>query len=100
MELAKGNVRQAAEKTWGAVALSIKAYAYWRESRRIVTHGDLWEYKDRVAEDLGDWVGSVFRQASGLHTCFYGGWCTRKDVESVLLEARKLIEEIAKRVLT
>ncbi len=29
-ELGKGNVRQAAEKLWGATALTVKAYAYWR----------------------------------------------------------------------
>ncbi len=30
-ELEKGDARQAAEKLWGAGALAVKAYAYWRE---------------------------------------------------------------------
>jgi len=30
-ELQKGDIRQAAEKVWGAAALTVKAYAEWRE---------------------------------------------------------------------
>ncbi len=30
-ELEKGNIQQAAEKAWGATALAIKAYAWWKE---------------------------------------------------------------------
>jgi len=95
-ELARDNIRQAAEKTWGAVALAIKAYAYWRDKRRLKNHRDLWEYKDKVVSELGEWVGKVFREAGGLHVCFYEGWCTRRDVEAVIPEAEKLVKEIAK----
>ena len=93
-ELSEGDVRQAAEKIWGAVALAVKAYAAWREGRRLASHRELWEYKDVAARELGEWVGRVFREASSLHTCFYEGWCTRRDVEAVLAEAEKLVEEI------
>jgi len=31
-ELEKGNIRQVAEKVWGATVLAIRAYAEWRES--------------------------------------------------------------------
>ncbi len=30
-EYRKGNVRQATEKVWEATALTVKAYAYWKE---------------------------------------------------------------------
>ncbi len=44
-ELKGGDVRQATEKVWGAAALAVKAYAKWREGRRLVSHGELWEYR-------------------------------------------------------
>ena len=50
-ELEKGNVRQAAEKAWGATALAVKAYAYWKEQRRLSSHEELWEYARRIKED-------------------------------------------------
>ena len=34
-ELARGDVRQAAEKAWGAAALAVKAYAEWREKKAL-----------------------------------------------------------------
>lgn len=44
-ESGKGDVCQAAEKTWGAVALAIKAYAAWyKDKKRLASHGELWEY--------------------------------------------------------
>ena len=96
-ELGKGGLRQAAERIWGAVALAVKAYAWWREARRLTGHRELWEYKDVVAQELGGWVGRVFREASSLHTCFYEGWCTCRDVEAVLAEAEKLVRELQTR---
>lgn len=99
-ELAKGDTRQAAEKLWGATALAIKAYAYWRENRGLVSHRELWEYKDRVAEELGSWVRETFREASAMHQCFYEGMCTARDVEDVLKNVEKLIEAVEKKMST
>ena len=45
--------------------MTIKAYAYWKDGRRLKSHRDLWEYKDKVADELGGWVGRLFREASG-----------------------------------
>lgn len=61
-------------------------------------HGDLWEYKNRVAKELGNWVRGVFREANSLHTCFYEAWCTREDVEDVLGKVGKLVGEVEARV--
>ncbi|BEP18346.1 hypothetical protein PYJP_16980 [Pyrofollis japonicus] len=49
----------------------MKAYALWREGRRLASHRELWEYKDCVAEELGAWVRFVFQRAAGLHTCCF-----------------------------
>ena len=97
-ELGKGDVRQAAEKVWGAAALAVKAYAWWREGKRLTSHGELWEYKRRLEEELGEWVSDAWAQANTMHVCFYEGWCARKDIENALKRVKKLVEEIASRI--
>ena len=97
-ELEKGNVRQAADKVWGAAALAIKAYALWRDGRRLASHGELWKYKSVVAEDLGRWVRVAFQQASSMHTCFYEGWCDKVDVEEALRAVERLVKAVAAKV--
>ena len=53
-ELEKGDARQAAEKVWGATALAIKAYAAWREGRRLTSHRELWEFRKVLEKELGE----------------------------------------------
>lgn len=97
-ELKKGNVRQAAEKVWGAAALAIKAYAYWKEGKRLSSHRDLWEYKRKITKELGRWVLNSWASATEMHVCFYEGWCEREDVENGLEQVKALVREIAKRI--
>ena len=97
-ELSKGNVRQAAEKVWGAAALAVKAYAEWKEGRRLASHAELWEYKDVIADDIGGWFRAAFREASALHACFYEGWCTERDVQETLAYAERVVREVWRRV--
>ncbi len=97
-ELKKGDVRQAAEKVWGAAALAIKAYAWWRDGRRLASHRELWEYKDMVADEVGDWVNHVWNEAGGMHACFYEGWCTERSVRTALKQVERLVKEISARV--
>ena len=97
-ELERGDVRQAAEKMWGATALAIKAFAEWREGKRLSGHRELWEYKDVVAGELGEWVRDSWNAGNSMHTCFYEGWCTRADVEKNLVKIEKLVREIEARV--
>ena len=98
-ELTKGNIRQSAEKIWEVTALSIKAYAYWRDNKRLSNHKELWEYKDKVAKELGEWIRATFQRASSLHVCFYEGWCTEQDVKDVYDVVKKLVESIAEKIL-
>jgi len=95
-ELAKGDLRQASEKIWGACALAIKAHALARKGTRLRTHRDLWIYRNEVAEELGDWVRIVFKLADSMHKNFYEDLATREDVEDVLKEVKKLVEAIAR----
>ncbi len=97
-ELRGGNVRQAAEKVWGAAALSIKAYAWWVDGRRLASHGELWEYKRVLEDGLGDWVSDAWAQAIAMHTCFYEGWCAGRDVERALERVRRLVDEVASKI--
>jgi len=97
-ELGKGDVRQAAEKLWGAAALAVKAYAWWREGRRLTSHGELWRYIDRMAEEIGDWVRDAFYAGHAMHTCFYEAWCTEEGAKASLARVEKLVREIENRV--
>ena len=97
-ELRRGNVRQAAEKLWGAAALAVKAYASWREGKRLTSHGELWEYKRRMAKELGGWVSDAWYAGQSMHICFYEGWCAREDIEDAYKRVEKLVKEVALRV--
>ncbi|RLF01244.1 MAG: hypothetical protein DRJ64_10895 [Thermoprotei archaeon] len=97
-ELEKGNIRQAAEKTWGAAALAVKAYALWKDGKHLVSHKELWEYKSIIANELGSWVLDAWAHANSMHACFYEGWCTREDVEAALTRVGKLVEEVKQKI--
>ena len=94
-ELEEGNVRRAAEKLWGAAALAVKAYACLREGKRLSSRGELWEWKRRLEDELGEWVSDSWYVASAMHTCFYEGWCTEKDIVTALRRVEKLVREVA-----
>ena len=97
-ELDKGDVRQAAEKLWGAAALAVKAYAYWRDGRRLTSHGELWEYKRGLEDELGEWVSDAWNAGNTMHICFYEAWCTGKDVSTAYKRVEKLVKEVAARI--
>jgi len=98
-ELRKGDVRQAAEKLWGATALAVKAYAAWRDGKRLTSHGELWEYKRRIEKELGEWVSDAWNAGQSMHICFYEGWCAAQDVEVAIKRVERLVHEIEKRVI-
>lgn len=93
-ELGKGGLRQAAEKLWGVAALTVKAYALQRDGRRLVSYGELWEYKEKLVEELGEWVYDAWMTANGMHTCFYEGWCRARDVEIAVKRIEKLVKTV------
>ena len=97
-KLERGNTRQAAEKLWGAAALAVKAYAYWRDGKRLASHGELWEYSLVLRGDLGKWVTDAWNAANSMHTCFYEGWCKRGHIEDAIEEIDRLVKEVASRI--
>ena len=92
-------MRQAAEKAWGAAALAVKAYAMWREERRLASHGELWRYTEVLVKELGEWVSDAWAQAAAMHVCFYEGWCTPRHVEEALKRIERLVGRVAAEVL-
>ncbi|RLF10220.1 MAG: hypothetical protein DRJ69_03415 [Thermoprotei archaeon] len=92
-ELKRDNVRQAAEKVWGATALAVKAYAYWREGKRLASHGEMWEYIEVLASDIGEWVRDAWYAGNAMHICFYEGWCKPSQVEAAIRHVEKLVRE-------
>ncbi len=97
-ELKRGDIRQAAEKAWGATALAVKAYAEWREGKRLTSHRELWEYKNVLENDLGEWVHDAWMSGQGMHICFYEGWCTTRDVKESIKRIEQLVTEVEKKV--
>ncbi len=79
-ELGKGNIRQAAQKLWSAAALAVKAYAAWRDGKRLSSYRELWEYKRKLEEELGEWVHDAWMNATSMHVCFYEDWCAERDI--------------------
>jgi len=99
-ELAKGDLRQAGEKAWGAAALMLKSLAYRRDGLRLSSHGELWEYIGRLAEETGDReLGRFWRSVVSMHVNFYEGWATRTHVEEAVRDAEELVERL-KRLLS
>jgi len=82
----------------GAGALTVGAYVYWRESGRLTSHGELWEYKRRLAKEMGEWVGDAWARATEMHACLYEGWFSGEDVEASMMRVRQLVEEVASRI--
>ena len=97
-ELRRGDVRQAAEKAWGAAALAVKAYAAWREGRRLTSHGELWRYTLVLRKELGKWATSAWNAGNSMHTCFYEGWCSREHVEDAIEEIERLVKTIEEKI--
>lgn len=96
-ELVKGDLRQAGEKAWGAVALALKSLAYKRKSLRLSSHGELWEFMGKLLEETGDEeLGRLWRSVSSMHVNFYEGWATRKHVEGAIKDAESFMEKVKK----
>jgi HEPN domain-containing protein len=96
-ELAEGDLRQAGEKAWGAVALALKSLAYKRKGLRLSSHGELWEYADKLVEETRDEeLGRLWRSVSSMHVNFYEGWATRKHVEGAIKDAENFMKKVKK----
>lgn len=93
-ELAQGDVRQASEKGWGAVALMIKAVAndrQWEHGK----HRHLSRAASRIRSETGERdVMRLFLQADALHGNFYEDELEAHDVAESLDDIERLLDLI------
>ncbi|KYH38347.1 MAG: hypothetical protein AYL30_005010 [Candidatus Hecatellales archaeon B24] len=92
--LARGELTQACEKFWGAVAEAIKVVA---ESRgwRHATHRDLSIAISRLYEETGDTeIPRLYASAESLHANFYEDFATEALAKLYIKDAKKLIEKL------
>ena len=90
----KGDLIQASEKAWGAVALAVKSIAVqrgWQHSR----HDLLYAISDQIADELDrPDLDRLFRSASSLHTNFYEDWMTEGNVRGGIDDAKAYLREM------
>jgi uncharacterized protein (UPF0332 family) len=91
--LAKGDYARASERAWGASSQMVKALAAGGEELR--GHAGLWEYVDRLAEELGDIeLRRLWRALAVLHRNFYGDWMPPGEVELSVRGVETLLEKL------
>ena len=91
-EFAKGDLLQASEKGWGAVAQAVKAAAILRgiehRSHRALRFAAL----DIAAESGETRIGGLFRTAESLHVNYYEAWMPPDEVRECLDAAAGLVD--------
>jgi hypothetical protein len=66
---------------------------------RLASHGELWRYAKKVAEELGEWVRDTWAHANAMYVNFYEGWASGEQVATALNRVRRLVEAVAGRML-
>ncbi len=93
-EFQKGDLTQASEKAWGAVALAIKSIAVqrgWFHNR----HDLLYAISEQITDELvRPDLGRLFRSASLLHTNFYEEWMLEGYVRDAIDDAKAYLQEL------
>ncbi len=93
-ELARGDLRQASEKAWGAATQISKAVATqrrWRHGRRTDFDGII----VRVLEETGDdEIPSLFGLADQLHVHFYEGHLRDELVDVYVRQMPRFLEKM------
>ena len=93
-ELARGDVRQASEKGWGAAAQMAKAVG---EARGWAHggHAQLFHIVERLVNETGDAdISNLFQVASGLHHNFYENRDTAQNVARALDEVERFLDKL------
>ena len=90
-EFARGDMLQASEKGWGAVAEAVKAAAILRGLEHR-SHRDLrFAAMDIAAESGEPRIGGLFRTAESLHVNYYEAWMPPQEVRECLDDAAELV---------
>ena len=93
-ELKMGDLTQASEKAWGAVACATKAIAVqrgWNHQR----HDLLYSVSEQIADELGRTdLTRLFRSAGSLHNNFYENWMGEDHVRGGIQDVRTFLREM------
>jgi uncharacterized protein (UPF0332 family) len=93
-ELQKGDLIQASEKTWGAVAHAVKAIAAQRGWNHQ-THSLLFDVSGQIADELGrPGLRLLFRSASLMHQNYYEDYMPTDEVQSGVDSAETYLREL------
>ena len=93
-ELARGDLRQASEKAWGAAAQAVKAAGEARGWEHA-THGRLYRVVNRLVEETADvQIREQFEVAGRLHQNFYEGKLNRDRVAMGLAIVTNLLRTL------
>ena len=93
-EFNAGDLRQASEKGWGAVAQMIKAIAAHRGWEHD-SHFLLRRAVARLVEETGDdQIFNLFGVASSLHVNFYENWAPHREVEAGLRDMERFLDKL------
>jgi len=98
-EFRKGDLLQAAEKGWGAVAHCVNAIAI-RQGWRVGTHRRLVENVKRIIGKDGGLAERrrlLFSSVESLHANFYGDFLSEEDVRERLDHAAELLAALKER---
>lgn len=91
-ELAEGDVRQASEKGWGAVALMLKAIAEQRDWEHG-KHRQLSRVASRLRSETGNRdVFRYYQVADSLHGHFYEDIMPARDISEALDDVEQLLD--------
>ena len=92
--LARGDVRQASGKGWGAAAQMVKAIAEQRGWPHQ-GHADLYNAISRLVSETGDEdIGQLFNVAGNLDSNFYEGWNNAANVGRALNDMERFLDKL------
>ncbi len=100
-EFENGDLPQASEKAWGAVAYYLKSVAKFR-SWGNTTHTDLSDILEDLSRETNDpgKVWNLYRSVEGLHINFYEDRYSDQGVAGGIEDARELISHLENRTGT
>ncbi len=93
-ELARGDVRQASEKGWGAAAQIVKAVAEQRgwSHRNHAALFDVISYLVTETRDVE--IRRLFDVANALHINFYENWNNAQNVSTALDDVERFVDKL------
>ena len=63
--------------------------------KRLTSHGELWEYVDKLVKETNDKeLSTLWKVAIAMYINFHEGWAPREEVERALEEVSKFLKRL------